>query len=345
MVQTIAGGKVGSLKNLKQTLKAGGGPLSWVPKEGAITVRFLTEPEDWFGFYEHYDETARKSYPCVEGDCPGCATDTKRTFRYVANALDTEKDKVIALLLPKSLANRLTARYERYDTLMDRDYELFRTGSALDTEYDLNPEAPKKRAVAKYELLDLGDILQQVWDAVWGETNGDDDEDEKPTRRSRSSSARKGSAASRRKARDEEEDDDEEDEEDEDEEDDEDFDDEDDGDDDDTDEDVEEVTLESLEEMGLPELKQVAEDYGIPVKPEKGKTRISSAALRQRIIDELELEAEDDEEEGDDDEVYSEDELTSFTITELRELARDFKIKTVKKTKADLVEAIMEAQG
>lgn len=340
MAQTqIAGGKIGSIKNLKKSLKATGmGPLSWIPKEG-ITVRFLTEPDDWFGYYEHYDEAIRKSYPCIEGDCPGCATDQKRTFRYLANALDVEKDKVIALLLPKSLANRLTARYERNDTLMDRDYELFKTGEGLDTEYDLNPEAPKKRAFSKYQLIDLGDALQKAWDVVWGESVTDEDEEETPrTRQRRTREA--ASRGRRRPTRDEKDEEDETEEE------------------EDEDEDEESElpeSLDELEKLNLAALKEVAENIGISIKPDKGKQRISAPALRARIAEELELSDEDeeededweddeDEEEGDDYEQYTEDELASFSMTELREIARDYEIKTVKKSKTELIEAILESQ-
>lgn len=341
MVQSaIAGGKVGSLKNLKASLKTQSGPLTWIPKEGGITVRFLEEPDEWFGFYEHWDETIRKSYPCIEGQCPGCATDARRSFRYVANALDVEKDKVIALLMPKDLVNRLTARYERYETLMDRDYELFRSGDGLDTVYDATPEAPKKRALSKYELIDLGDALQKVWDSVWGGNGDDDDDDEEETPRSRSrsrQSARSASATRGKKDRrskvEEEEPEEDEDEEDEEEED-----------------DYSDITLDDLEEMNTAELKAAAESLGVSVKPEKGKARISAAQLKTRLIEELGLDEEDDDEYDDDDEEdaeddgYSEDELNALSMSELREVARDWDIATAKKSKSALIEEIIEAQ-
>lgn len=351
----IAGGRIGTIKNLKKTLKSsGGGPLSWIPKEG-ITVRFLTEPDDWFGFYEHYDETIRSSYPCIEGDCPGCSTDQRRTFRYVANVLDVENDVVKALLIPKSLANRLTARYERNDTLIDRDYELFKTGEGLDTDYDLNPESPKKRALSKYELIDLGDALQQTWDAQWGETDEEDEDDEDETPRRRRRTATGTSKTRRRRKADDEDDEEDEDEEDEE-------DDEDDEDDELT------ITVEELEDLDLAGLKEIAGDFGISVKPDKGKKRVSAAQLRSRIIDELELDDDEDEDEDLDDEedfededdfddededevdeddeyeLWEEDELSALSMTELREIARDYGIKTQKMKKAALIEAILEAQ-
>lgn len=356
MAQTqIAGGKIGSIKNLKRSLtSSGGGPLSWIPKEGR-TVRFLTEPDDWFGFYEHYDETIRKSYPCIEGDCPGCNTDQKRTFRYVANALDIETDKVIALQLPKSLANRLTARYERNDTLMDRDYELFKTGEKLDTEYDLNPEAPKRRAMNKYTLLDLGALLQEAWNLIWGDSDGDDEDEEETPRSTRNRKAA-ASSRTRRTAVAEDEDEDDEDDEDEAEEDDDDIDDDD---DDESHADLP-ASLDELEDMSLAELKEIAEEIGVSVKPEKGKTRVSAALIRERIAEELGLDGDEDEEEDefeeddeadeedDDDEEFedfTDDELKSMSTNELREIARDFDINPTKMSKPDLIDAILEAQG
>lgn len=172
------------MKALRQSLKKGGSGAAFikqVPANDAMLVRFLTEPEEWFGYNEHYDQTRRAYYPCVADDCPGCAQDERKSFRYLANAVDLDEDRVIPLKLPKTLATRLTLKYDKYDTLMDRDYELTRSGEGLDTDYDADAEAPMKRNMKKYEPLDLGEILQGAWEYVFGV---EDDEEEKPKRSS-----------------------------------------------------------------------------------------------------------------------------------------------------------------
>lgn len=174
------GQEVGSLKRLKEGLK-GSGPIRFIPKNGRLMVRFLEEPEKWSKYFEVFDPIKNQGWPVPEDEsAPGFPDpDMRKTKRYLANAVDTERDEVIALQLPASLVNDLVIRYERYDTLTDRDYELFRTGSGLDTDYGLTPEPASKRNMAKYKALDLEDVLQQAYDAVWGDTD-DGITDEEP---------------------------------------------------------------------------------------------------------------------------------------------------------------------
>lgn len=165
------GRKVGSMKTLKDSLKKGGNGtfIKYVPKDGAITVRFLQEPEEWMNYFEHYDTTLRKSYPCIEDNCPGCMTDERRSSRYLANALDVENDRVIPMQMPKTLVSALVAMYDRLDTLTDRDFELIRSGEGLDTTYNAIPEAPTPRKISKYEssMHDLQVVLDEAYNSVF----------------------------------------------------------------------------------------------------------------------------------------------------------------------------------
>ena len=67
----ISGKKMGSVKAVKDSLKKGGSSLNTyiknVPAEG-ITVRFLTEPEEWFGFYEYWNDESRNFTPMAVGE-------------------------------------------------------------------------------------------------------------------------------------------------------------------------------------------------------------------------------------------------------------------------------------
>lgn len=175
------GQKMGSLKALKKTLEKGSGGGTWIkyiPKNGSKTVRFLREPEHWVNYLEHFDQVARRSFPCNgEADCPGCKGGERKSSRYLADAIEIEdsREQVIALQLPKDLANRLVVRYERNGTLLDRDFELTRSGEGLDTVYDVDALAPRKRNIAKYTPLDLEQVLEDAYNDVFG---AEDDEDE-----------------------------------------------------------------------------------------------------------------------------------------------------------------------
>lgn len=306
------GNRVGNLKNLKKSLKSGTGLLRYIPKSGSLTVRFLEEPENWVNFYEHYDQQMKKSYPCIgtENNCPGCATEERRSSRYLANALDVNTGKVIALQLPKDLTNSLVRKYERFDTLMDRDYILSRDGEGLDTEYDADAEAPMKRKLTAHVLFDLQELLAKVYNEVFGGDDDDDDDDEpakpaakKPGGRAKSAAAKKladededddddeeeePAPKSRKKmtppARDAEDDDedDDEDEEDEEEDEDEDEDDEeDDEEDDDEDDDEDELTREDLEAQSIGQLRVLAKEY----EDDDGNPLVTTGLKKGQIID------------------------------------------------------------
>lgn len=178
----VKGGVIGSIAKLKSAVKRGSGAgfIKNVQTDQDMTVRFLTEPDQWFSYFEHYD-AERKFYPCAD-DCPGCAEGNKPSQRFLANVLDIEDNMtVIALKLPTTLADSLMRRYEKYSTMLDRDYELSRSGSGFnDTKYEAIPLGPKTRNLNRYELLDLGAILDNL--APGAEDDSADDDDEPPAR-------------------------------------------------------------------------------------------------------------------------------------------------------------------
>ena len=204
----IKGGEVGSVKALRKSLKrsAGGGQyIKTIPEEG-INVRFLTEPDKFVEYFEHYDEDHEpRYYPCSE-DCEGCDMNLSKSKRYLANALDLDDgNKVVPIKIPASLMSRLLKRFDKFETLTDRDYELSKEGSGMDTEYSEAYESPSKRNVKKYELIGLWELLEQQLNP---DDDDDDDDDEPPAK-----SPRRGGAAKKIvKRRQVEEDDDEDDE-------------------------------------------------------------------------------------------------------------------------------------
>ena len=188
----IAGSKAGSVKRLKKDMAQSSGGKTWIKNVRAdedLTVRFLTEPDDWYSYREHYDPEIH-FYPCIgrDNDCPGCehvSEKVQRTSRrYLANVLDIDSGQVVPLKLPLDLANRLVARYERAgDTIVDRDYTLHRMGKGLDTTYDVTPEEKSKVNIKSYDLVDLeAALIEQFEDAFDLEP---EEKAEKPTSKRR----------------------------------------------------------------------------------------------------------------------------------------------------------------
>lgn len=182
MPRSIKGGRVKSIKSLKAGLKRseGGGYLTRVPENEPLTVRFLTEPNEWVEYFEHYDDV-RKFYPCTDDGCPGCLEGERPSKRYLTNAVDTSDNKVVPLVLAKSLAGIIMKMYDKFNTLLDRDYELSREGSGFDTEYSAIPEPPSKMNLRRFEELDLWSLLEAQ---LAEDDEEDDDEDTTPKRRS-----------------------------------------------------------------------------------------------------------------------------------------------------------------
>lgn len=181
----VAGpGRLGSMSALKKSLKGGqGNPnVRTIPTEDSLTVRFLQEPEDWYGYYEHW--LSDGPVPCTEGECDGCDSDDpdekRRSFRYLANAFVVDDQKVRVLKLPKSLVELLVNFYNKYGTLLDRDYDLSRTGSGqMDTKYMAAPDSKSQMKLSRFKdkMLDLGDILLEM-----ANSSDDDDDDDEPVK-------------------------------------------------------------------------------------------------------------------------------------------------------------------
>jgi hypothetical protein len=176
----IRGGQVKSIRALKKSIKrsTSNGAIARVPKDAPLTVRFLEEPDRWFEFFTHYDQQAKKSFICVDGQCPGCDDDIRASKRLLTNAVNVDESKVVALELPISVVNILLKRYDKYGTVMDRDYELSRDGEGKETEYDCVAEGRSEFNFDAYELLDLGQILEDQIAADGSDTEDDEEEEE-----------------------------------------------------------------------------------------------------------------------------------------------------------------------
>ena len=166
----VAVRKFDSIDAIKASLKKGASSgvtfIKHVPEDG-IVVRFITEPEEWFGYQEYYDVENKQFVPMVEGEI--LPDGTRPSFRYLANVVDVTEDRVIPLKLPKTLANLLMIKYEKYGSMTDRNYELDRHGTGLDTTYDSTPQTPSKMNTKKFDVVDLGEILETARRIAEGE--------------------------------------------------------------------------------------------------------------------------------------------------------------------------------
>lgn len=153
-------------ESLKQRMESKGGgdglPIVRIKKDQPLLVRFLTEPTEWSVYDEYFDPEAKKSYVVHPGQF--APAEVRVTSRYLANVLLVEDDKVMALMMPQTLAQRIYSRWSvsKKNTITDRDFELFRMGEGLKTTYMESPEAPHERHLDKYDLLDLEDIIARM---------------------------------------------------------------------------------------------------------------------------------------------------------------------------------------
>jgi len=181
--------------NVRQDIKSsagGGAGYLRTFKDGKDSrVRFLQDPEEWLKYREHYSQET-KYFPCTQDDsCPGCTSDNERmkyaSRKYIAQVLIvSEQDaqdegKVRAVKLTVDLANRLVNKADRNGgTLTNRDYTIIRIGNDKNTTYDVEVEDKSAVDLAKFELVDVEAILNQMFESAWGNR----EKEEKPQRKS-----------------------------------------------------------------------------------------------------------------------------------------------------------------
>lgn len=152
-------------------------------KNGNTTVRFLAEMDDWDRYREHYTLDG-KMFPCIksEGPCPGCNSSnekvSKSSRKYATNVFLVDSGQVLPFKIPISLAKLLENRAERNGgTLLNRDYVVMRTGSGMDTNYDVDTDEKYVIDIEEKlkEAADIESILEAAFIEQWG-----DPEDLKP---------------------------------------------------------------------------------------------------------------------------------------------------------------------
>lgn len=166
------GTTVGSISQLKQSLEKNSSTsddvwIKYIPKNGDLNVRFLSEPDTWASYHEAWNPSGRggkgASYPVPMGE--EVPDDHRVSKRYLANALDIDNDRVVPVCISVTLMQAVVLRYEKHGTITDRDYVLSKSGAGKDTKYMLTPEAPLARKMDKYEPVDLEKVLEGAYNS------------------------------------------------------------------------------------------------------------------------------------------------------------------------------------
>lgn len=154
---------------------------------GGISVRFLTGSEGWVEYKEFWLDgkpiilTEENEDLIPEGKWPSTL--------YLAAALDTANNRVVAIKLKKSLADKIVSMEEKYFDkkgweLTDYDLELSKEGSGMDTTYNALYEGAEKVDVSRYEVPNLFEILTALITPAKAEADesdiDDDDSDDEP---------------------------------------------------------------------------------------------------------------------------------------------------------------------
>jgi len=154
----------------------GGGTFIRAFKEGDTVIHFLTEPAEWVGYLEHYNPNPGGfSFPCTqENTCPGCNSELEKMRskgRKVVIPVVVDDKWVNLYKIPKKFAERLAKRADRFGTLLDRSYVITRTGTGIDTDYDVE-SGDKDRYdfdPDAYIVPDVEQLLEDTFHQVWGD--------------------------------------------------------------------------------------------------------------------------------------------------------------------------------
>lgn len=305
-----------SADELKDKFSRSGQGLFIFLKDGeSVRIRFLAEPNKWRLFSDHRAKKGGNwtTVPCISDVCP-LDDDDQPSQKVLIPVYDVKQKKIRIVKAGSRLFDDLIGVHGR-GKLLDRDYNLLREGSELDTKYILDAEDKEQRPeLKKLTLPDLDKILEDSVSRYYDmdtkkKSDKDDDNEEKKVPK------KKG----KRKDEDEEEDDDVELEEDDDEEDDDDEDEDedeesDDDDDDDDDEDEEDEKPAKKKSKVKPKKKAKDED--------------------EEEDDEDESEDEDDDEDEDDEESEEEEEGDDEDDEDEDPPAKPKKLKAKAKDKA-----------
>lgn len=186
-----AGGfRMSILNDIKKGVKNSGsnkGKVFFVAADTKRRIRFLHDIEDGIEVTVHDSFDKGINVICQKHlgkECPYCGDDGLRHRQsYIWSVFDYDTKEVKLFMghannfspLPS-----LTAMYESYGTLMDRDYVIQRDGKQMQTRYSVIPMDKvkfKNKTAKPYAKKKAIDILNKAFPADSGDLDDEDDED------------------------------------------------------------------------------------------------------------------------------------------------------------------------
>lgn len=169
-------------------------------KDGSkARVRFLTDLEDGVEVIFHDSYEKNINVPCQElfgRDCPYCEDDELRTRKMYAWCVYEYESKEVKIMMfainSFTPVPSLTAAYESYGTLLDRDYEIKRMGSGTSTTYSVLPMDKMKFRNARVKAMSEQAILKAIDKAYPSDLTEEEDDDEetrKPAKKTKGKKA------------------------------------------------------------------------------------------------------------------------------------------------------------
>ena len=182
---------MGLFDEIKQDVKKAGQTKSdfiYFRPDEKVRIRFLNDLEDGMKvvFHDHFDR--KINVPCQETfgkKCSYCNDDTLRTRNmYIWSVWNYEQEKVQLFMFAVNNCSPIppvTAMYETYGTITDRDYVITCVGKGKDKSYTVVPmdkSAMKTKAKA-FSEKQIYEMLQKAYPADDADTDDDswDDDD------------------------------------------------------------------------------------------------------------------------------------------------------------------------
>lgn len=182
--------KLNNAKGIKKSLSGGNNKFAQrVPEEG-IEIRLLTEPEEWFQATVHYGD--KTSFPCSEGDCLGCEEGMDEGTKFYANAFIPEEDRVVVFEMGTSVAGPIIKKYEKNNTITDRNFEVTKEGAGKNTRYFVDPQDQRRiKGQDDLELIDLEVFMEEWLDRAMKDMAGEEEVSSRGRRHTRATTKRR----------------------------------------------------------------------------------------------------------------------------------------------------------
>lgn len=128
-------------------------------KTKKLLITFLTEPTEWQPYEQIWDQSEQR-YVYITDENRELYEGQYPKTKYLANVIDVVSGASAVLdmgpMLAKNIFNQI---YDRKDTLLGFDVEVFKTGTGIDTEYFCSKDDPHNLDLDNYIKYDLEEVV------------------------------------------------------------------------------------------------------------------------------------------------------------------------------------------